>query len=41
VTVTAPGEITLYVRAFERLAPMAVFGDAAQALIRSAITALG
>jgi transcriptional regulator with XRE-family HTH domain len=41
VTVTAPSEITLYVRAFERLARLAVYGDAAQALIGNAITALG
>jgi hypothetical protein len=37
VTVTAPSEITLYVRAFERLARLSVYGDAAQALIADAI----
>jgi hypothetical protein len=41
VTVTAPSEITLYVRAFERLARLAVYRDAMQALIAEAITALG
>jgi hypothetical protein len=40
VTVTAPSEITLYVRAFERLARLAVFGDAAQAVICDARKAL-
>jgi hypothetical protein len=41
VTVTAPSEITLYVRAFERLARLAVYGDAAWALMGDAIAALG
>jgi hypothetical protein len=41
VTVTAPSEITLYVRAFERLARLAVYGDAARALIAAAVAALG
>ncbi len=41
VTVTAPSEITLYARAFERLAGMAVYGPQARALIASAIDALG
>ncbi|MGH3280450.1 MAG: Scr1 family TA system antitoxin-like transcriptional regulator, partial [Trebonia sp.] len=41
VTVTAPSEITLYVRAFERLARLAVYGEAARALIADAATALG
>ena len=41
VTVMAPSEITLYVRAFERLARLAVYGDAAQALIADAVAALG
>jgi hypothetical protein len=41
VTVTAPSEITLYVRAFERLGRLAVYGDAARALIGDAIAALG
>jgi transcriptional regulator with XRE-family HTH domain len=40
VTVTAPSEITLYVRAFERLSKLAVYGDAARELIREAVTAL-
>jgi Domain of unknown function (DUF5753) len=41
VTVTALSEITLYLRAFERLAGMAVYGSQARALIASAIDALG
>jgi len=41
VTVTVPSEIVLYVRAFERLARLAVYGDAAQALITDATAALG
>jgi transcriptional regulator with XRE-family HTH domain len=41
VTVTAPSEITLYVRAFERLARLAVYGDAALDLITDAVTVLG
>jgi DNA invertase Pin-like site-specific DNA recombinase len=41
VIVTAPSEITLYVRAFERLARLAVYGDAAWALMGDAIAALG
>lgn len=40
VTVTAPSEITLYVRAFERLARLAVYGDAARALIADAAATL-
>lgn len=40
VTVTAPSEITLYVRAFERLGRLAVYGDAAGALIADAVAAL-
>ena len=40
VTVTVPSEIILYVRAFERLAGLAVYGDAARALIADAIAAL-
>ncbi len=40
VTVTAPSEITLYARAFDRLAGMAVYGPQARALIASAIDAL-
>ena len=41
VTVTAPSEITLYVRAFEKLAGLAVHGTQARALITAAIDALG
>jgi hypothetical protein len=41
VTVTAPSEITLYVRAFEKLAELAVYGTQTRALITSAIDALG
>jgi transcriptional regulator with XRE-family HTH domain len=41
VTVTTPSEITLYVRAFERLEELAVYGTQAQALITAAIDALG
>ncbi len=41
VTVTAPSEITLYVRAFERLADLAVYGAQARALITAAIDAIG
>jgi transcriptional regulator with XRE-family HTH domain len=41
VTVTAPSEITLYVRAFEKLAALAVYGTQARALITAAIDALG
>jgi transcriptional regulator with XRE-family HTH domain len=41
VTVTAPSEITLYVRAFETLTGMAVHGAQARALITAAIEALG
>jgi transcriptional regulator with XRE-family HTH domain len=41
VTVTAPSEITLYVRAFERLARLAVYGDAARTLINGAAASLG
>ena len=40
VTVTAPSEITLYVRAFEKLAELAVYGTQARALITAAIDAL-
>ncbi|MEV7678661.1 helix-turn-helix transcriptional regulator [Streptomyces sp. NPDC088341] len=40
VTVTAPGEIELYVRAFEELRSMAVYGAGARALIVKAIDAL-
>ena len=41
ITVTAPSEITLYVRAFEKLAKLAVYGTQARALITAAIEALG
>jgi hypothetical protein len=41
VTITAPGEIVVYLRAFDRLADMAVYGGDARALIAAAITALG
>lgn len=41
VTVTVPSEIILYVRAYERLARLAVYGDAAQALIADAVGVLG
>ncbi len=40
VTVTAPSEITLYARAFDKLAGLAVRGAQARALIISAIDAL-
>jgi len=41
ITTPAPSEITLYARAFERLAGTAVYGPQARALIASAIDALG
>jgi transcriptional regulator with XRE-family HTH domain len=41
VTVTVPGEVILYLRAFERLAESAVYGAEARALITGAIEALG
>lgn len=40
VTVTAPSEVALYVRAFERLARLAVYGEAVQALIGDALSVL-
>lgn len=40
VTVTVPSEIVLYVRAFERLSGIAVYGDDARARITDAIGAL-
>jgi hypothetical protein len=40
VTVTTPSEITLYVRAFEKLASLAVYGDEARQLIAIALAAL-
>jgi hypothetical protein len=39
--VTQPGEVEMYAQAFARLAGMAVYGNAAQALINQAIGALG
>jgi len=41
VTVTAPGEVVVYLRAFERLATLAVYGAEARALISDAISTLG
>jgi len=41
VTVTAPGEVVIYLRAFERLTALAVYGADARALISDAISALG
>jgi transcriptional regulator with XRE-family HTH domain len=40
VTVTVPGEVVVYLRAFERLAGLAVYGAEARALITDAINAL-
>jgi hypothetical protein len=40
VTVTAPSEITLYVRAFEQLGRLAVYGADARDLVGAAIAAL-
>lgn len=40
VTVTAPSEVVLYLRAFEKLSALAVYGDQARALITAAIAAL-
>jgi len=40
VTVTAPGEITLYARAFDKLAELAVYGTQARSLITAAIDVL-
>jgi transcriptional regulator with XRE-family HTH domain len=40
VTVTAPSEVTLYVRAFERLAALAVQGEDARGLVAAALAAL-
>ncbi|MFG2329317.1 helix-turn-helix domain-containing protein [Streptomyces sp. NPDC048604] len=40
VTITAPGELDIYLRAFERLRRMAVYGADARALILRAIEAL-
>lgn len=41
ITVTAPGEIAVYAKAFEELAEMAVVGGPARALITSTISVLG
>ncbi|MFD4502113.1 helix-turn-helix domain-containing protein [Streptomyces sp. NPDC058457] len=41
VTVTAPGELNIYLRAFARLAELAVYGAEARALVLRAIDALG
>jgi hypothetical protein len=41
VTVTVPGEVVVYLRAFDRLASLAVYGAEATALITAAIGALG
>jgi hypothetical protein len=41
VTVTVPGEIVVYLRAFDRLASLAVYGAEARVLITAAIAALG
>ncbi len=40
VTVTAPGEIALYARAFEDMSALAVHGAEARGLISSAIDSL-
>jgi hypothetical protein len=41
VTVTVPGEVILYLRAFDKLAELAVYGPEARALVTAAINALG
>jgi transcriptional regulator with XRE-family HTH domain len=41
VTVTVPGEVVVYLRAFDRLAGLATYGNEARALITSAINVLG
>lgn len=41
VTVTAPGEVIVYLRAFDQLRRLAVYGSEARALITDAINALG
>lgn len=41
VTVTAPGEVVAYLRAFDQLSRLAAYGADARALITSAINALG
>ncbi|WP_445029543.1 Scr1 family TA system antitoxin-like transcriptional regulator [Streptomyces sp. SAS_270] len=41
VTVTAPGELDIYLRAFARLTELAVYGAEARTLIVKALDALG
>ncbi|GAA1500279.1 helix-turn-helix transcriptional regulator [Streptomyces synnematoformans] len=41
ITVTSPGEITLYLKAFEELRQLAVYGSEARALVLRAIEAVG
>ncbi|MFE2035878.1 helix-turn-helix domain-containing protein [Streptomyces scopuliridis] len=41
MNITRPGEITVYLRAFRKLSEMAVYGDAARALVQEAIDAQG
>ena len=41
VTVTVPGEVIVYLRAFDQLARLAVYGSGARRLITDAINALG
>ncbi|MFJ6987960.1 MULTISPECIES: DUF5753 domain-containing protein [unclassified Streptomyces] len=41
ITVTAPGELAQYVRAFEEMTALAVYGADARSRISAAITALG
>ncbi|MGW1623026.1 transcriptional regulator, partial [Streptomyces sp. NPDC002172] len=41
VQVTQPSEIAMYIRAFEELRSMAVYGAEARALVLKAIDALG
>lgn len=40
VTVTAPSEVVLYLRAFEKLSSLAVYGEGARALISAAMASL-
>jgi hypothetical protein len=40
VTITVPGEVIVYLRAFDRLAALAVYGAEARALITAAIASL-
>ncbi len=40
VTVTVPGEVVIYIRAFDRLAALAAYGAEARALIAAAMAAL-